>query len=95
MKIINRLLFSTILFAIFANTSFAQETEAEFKPNGKVHFKVFWNYHYDFSSNVEKISAFELTRSYFGYKYAFSEKISSKITLDVAKMMVVARIPHF
>jgi len=61
----------------------AQESLEVFKPSGKVHFKVFWNYHIDLTNDVSKTSAFELKRSYFGYKYAFSNKISAKLTLDV------------
>lgn len=61
----------------------AQESTEVFKPNGKAHFKVFWNYHADLTNDASKTSAFEIKRSYFGYKYAFSNKISAKITLDV------------
>ena len=64
-------------------SAFAQEVKEDFKPNGKAHFKVFWNYHADFSENASKTSAFEIKRSYFGYKYNFSEEISTKITFDV------------
>lgn len=61
---------------------FSQSTEEEFKPAGEVQFKVFWNYHYDFSQNATKKSAFELNRSYFGYAYDFSKNISAKIIFD-------------
>ncbi len=62
---------------------FSQTKLEEFKPSGKVNFKVFWNYHADLTNNATKTSAFELKRSYFGYKYAFSKNISTKITFDV------------
>ncbi|MBK5209343.1 MAG: hypothetical protein JJE44_07545, partial [Flavobacteriaceae bacterium] len=72
------------LSALFLTISlFSQSTTEEFKPSGDVQFKVFWNYHYDFSQNATKTSAFELKRSYFGYKYNFSKAISAKITFDV------------
>ncbi len=71
-----------VLLLIKTIPTFSQESEENFKPNGKVHFKVFWNYHADLSENATKTSAFELKRSYFGYKYSFSENISTKITLD-------------
>ncbi|MCP4552833.1 MAG: hypothetical protein GY834_12510, partial [Bacteroidetes bacterium] len=62
---------------------YAQEAEnEEFKPNGKAFANVFWNYHYDFTSNASQSSAFELKRSYLGYKYSFSETLSTKITFD-------------
>jgi len=62
--------------------TFAQSKES-FKPNGKPLFKVFWNYHADLTSNATQKSAFELKRSYFGYKYNFSKDITTKITFDV------------
>ena len=52
---------------------------------GQPHFKVFWNYHYDYTKDVDQVSAFELTRVYLGYKYAFDEKFSAKITYDIGK----------
>jgi hypothetical protein len=58
-------------------------TENENK--GQPHFKVFWNYNYDFSDDVQQNSAFELKRVYLGYKYKFDEKISAKITYDIGK----------
>jgi hypothetical protein len=67
---------------IFTISSFSQTTEEEFKPGGEVQFKVFWNYHYDFSQNATKKSAFELNRSYFGYGYNFSKNISAKVIFD-------------
>jgi hypothetical protein len=74
------LFLSALLLTI---SSFSQSTEEEFKPSGEVQFKVFWNYHYDFSQNATKKSAFEINRAYFGYKYDFSEALSAKITFDV------------
>jgi len=80
-KLKNYLLF---IFLMTITFSFAQTSKEEtFKPNGKVNFKVYWNYHADLSNNATKTSAFELKRSYFGYKYAFSKNISAKITFDV------------
>jgi hypothetical protein len=76
-----QLLFLSGIFMSIA--TFAQSTDEDFKPSGDVNFKVFWNYHTDFSDNATKKSAFELTRSYLGYKYAFSESVSAKITFDV------------
>lgn len=75
------LLFLSVFF--FTISSFSQTTEEEFKPSGDVQFKVFWNYHTDLSQNATKKSAFELKRSYFGYKYEFSKNISAKVTFDI------------
>jgi len=75
-----QLLFLSIL--ILSVSSYSQSADTEFKPSGKVHFKIFWNYHTDLSKDTDKTSAFELKRSYFGYNYSFSENISAKLTLD-------------
>ena len=77
-----QLLFLSML--VLSVSSYSQSADTEFKPSGNVHFKVFWNYHTDFSENADKTSAFELKRSYLGYKYAFSKNISANVTLDVS-----------
>ena len=50
---------------------------------GKPNFKIFWNYHNDFTKDVSKKSAFELKRVYLGYKHNFNENISAKVTYDI------------
>ena len=52
-----QLLFLSILLVSIA--SFSQNTNEDFKPSGDVQFKVFWNYHADFTNNATKTSAFE------------------------------------
>lgn len=76
-----QLLFLSLFFT--AVIAFSQSNNEDFKPNGDVNFKIFWNYHADFTPNVTKTSAFELDRAYLGYKYNFSKDISAKVTLDV------------
>ncbi len=71
-----------LVILLAANSIFAQTNE-EFKPNGNAHFKVFWNYHADFTEDADKKSAFEIKRSYLGYKYNFNKNMSAKITFDV------------
>ena len=68
------------LFVTFSINGFSQDL---FEPNGSPHFKVFWNFHSDFTKDNSQQSAFELKRVYLGYKYAFNEKISAKITYDI------------
>ena len=68
------------LFITFSINGFSQDP---FEPNGSPHFKVFWNFHSDFTKDNSQQSAFELKRVYLGYKYAFNEKISAKITYDI------------
>ncbi len=75
----NNILFALILI-FFSHNLFSQDV---FEPNGSPHFKVFWNYHNDFTEDVTKTSAFELKRVYLGYKYIFSKNMSAKITYDI------------
>ena len=72
-----------LLFSLFTFFTFAQDPDSE--PKGEPHFKVFWNYNYDFSEDVTQTSAFELNRVYLGYKYKFNDNVSAKITYDVGK----------
>ena len=65
--------------------AFSQDGDDQVDTKGQPHFKVFWNYHYDYTKNVDQVSAFELTRVYLGYKYTFDDKISAKITYDIGK----------
>ena len=65
--------------------AFSQDREDQVNTKGQAHFKVFWNYHYDYTKDVDQVSAFELTRVYLGYKYTFNDKISAKITYDIGK----------
>ena len=80
-----KLFFFIVLSIVYFTSINAQETEEkkEFKPGGKAFAKVFWNYHYDMTEGSEQRNNFQLQRSYLGYKYNFSETISTKITLDV------------
>ena len=69
-----------LILLFFNYNMFSQNT---FEANGSPHFKIFWNYHNDFTDNATKKSAFELKRVYLGYKYNFTEKMSAKITYDI------------
>ena len=69
-----------VILILAFNFNYSQE---EFQQNGSPHFKIFWNYHNDFTKDVTKKSAFELKRVYLGYKHNFSENISTKVTYDI------------
>ena len=69
-----------VIVILFFNFNYSQE---EFQQNGSPNFKIFWNYHSDFTEDVTKKSAFELKRVYLGYKHNFSENISAKVTYDI------------
>lgn len=58
----------------------AQESE-DFKPSGKFFGLLFTNYHTTFNGD-DNYSAFEVTRSYFGYDFSFSKEISSRVMYD-------------
>jgi len=66
----------------------AQEKQENFKPKGVAFGKVFFNYHLDLTEGSDKVNSFEIQRSYLGYKYNFSDKISAKITLDAGPVGV-------
>tara|TARA_B100000767_G_scaffold184482_1_gene172103 strand:+ start:63 stop:1055 length:993 start_codon:yes stop_codon:yes gene_type:complete len=71
----------TTLILILAFT--VNYSQIEFQQNGAPNFKIFWNYHNDFTKDVTKKSAFELKRVYLGYKHNFNENISTKVTYDI------------
>jgi hypothetical protein len=79
--------FYTLFIAFFSfgflNAQENQQTDS-FKPHGNAFGKVFWNYHYSFDGNQK--SSFEIQRAYLGYKFNFSENISTKITIDGARV---------
>ena len=58
----------------------AQES-TDFKPSGKFFGLLFANYHTTFNDGTNS-SAFEVTRSYFGYDFSFSKEISSRVMYD-------------
>lgn len=78
-----KIILTVVLLVAVTSLGYSQETQNTFKPSGEVQFKVFWNYHADLTPNATKTSAFELTRSYFGYQYNLSKDITTKITFDV------------
>lgn len=76
--------FTLVALSFFALTFLnAQDTNEETK--GKVFGKVFFNYHLDETEDAEQTSAFQLTRTYLGYKYTFNDKFSATILLDAGK----------
>jgi hypothetical protein len=72
----------TFLLILTTLTVFSQE---ENKPKGVVIGKVFFNYHIDTTKDAVQSSAFELTRTYLGYKYNFSDKLSATLLFDSGK----------
>jgi hypothetical protein len=70
-----------IIFILFVLSSF--KTFAQDLGSGKPNFKIFWNYHNDFTKEATKKSAFELKRVYLGYKHDFNDTFSAKVTYDI------------
>ncbi len=63
-------------------TGFSQESNEEYKPNGKPLALIFTNFH-TASSDGETAPEFENTRAYLGYEYNFSENFYAKVVFDV------------
>ena len=72
-----------IIILVFVLVSYLNYSQDVFQPNGSPHFKIFWNYHNDFTKGITKKSAFELNIVYLGYKHNFNENISAKVTYDI------------
>ena len=72
--------FISFLLLLFVTFNHAQEKT---NPKGRPYFKVFWNYHNEFTKDLAQNSAFELKRVYLGYAYSFNKNISAKITYDI------------
>jgi hypothetical protein len=68
------------ILMLTAVPALSQES-GDFKPSGKFFGLLFTNYHTTFSGG-DNSSAFEVTRSYFGYDFSFSKEISSRIMYD-------------
>ncbi|GET21695.1 hypothetical protein [Prolixibacter denitrificans] len=67
--------------ALAQSPQMAEDTVA-FKPHGKVFAQVFSNFTYTLT-NYKWQPAFEISRAYLGYEYAFSQKFFGKINFDV------------
>ncbi|HUW91868.1 MAG TPA: hypothetical protein VMV74_01790 [Bacteroidales bacterium] len=64
----------------------AQDTE-QFKPSGNLFGLLFADFNNTFSGG-ENVPVFEVTRSYFGYNYGFSKKVSGRILFDATTQTV-------
>lgn len=69
------------LITVFSSSFLSAQTNEEFKPGGKIFGLLFSNFHTTFSDR-SNTSAFEVTRSYLGFDYAFSKTFSSRILYD-------------
>ena len=58
------------------------QTSEEFKPSGKPFVTIFSNVHSTITDG-ETATAFELSRLYLGYEYAFSPNFSAKANIDI------------
>jgi hypothetical protein len=69
-----------ILVTLSALLASAQ-TDDKFKPCGRILGLLFADFHTTFSGEINS-SAFEITRSYLGFDYSFSQKFSSRMLYD-------------
>lgn len=76
-----KIVLSIAMIVAFTVALVAQEKPA-FTPSGKASAKLFTNIHTDITDG-DALSAFELTRAYFGYEYQMTETFSGKVLLDV------------
>lgn len=65
-------------------SAFALKAQTEFKPGGSGIGTVFFNYKYDLTEDVDKVSSFNLERAYLGYKYDFAQNLSGRVIFDVS-----------
>ncbi|MBE0667641.1 MAG: hypothetical protein IH593_08200 [Bacteroidales bacterium] len=79
------LLISALTVATTLNVS-AQETD-QFKPSGNLFGLLFADFNNTFSGG-RNVPVFEVTRSYLGYNYAFSNKFSGRILFDATTQTV-------
>ncbi len=80
----NKSILSFLFLAMIFNVSISLPAqEKEFSPHGTPLFKVYADYRYDFTTGAQQRSAFELKRTYFGYKYQFSPDFRARVTFDV------------
>lgn len=63
----------------FASVSFSQESEA-FKPSGKIIARSF----FDYSTNFDDESGFDITRALLGYSYQISPTLRGQVVIDGA-----------
>ena len=61
---------------------FRSQDNNEFKPYFKPLALVFTNVHTSFNESTSS-GAFEITRAYLGFEYFFTEKLSSRVNIDV------------
>jgi len=72
---------AVISFMVLISSATVAQDSDDFKPGGKLFGMLFANYHTTFEG-VDNNAAFEVTRSFLGFDYFFSEKISSRIMYD-------------
>ncbi len=82
MKINILFLLTLVAFLVlFPNTLFAQDEEKKIEPTGNVYGVLFTNFHSDF---ISENSAFEVQRTYLGYKYQYDNNFSANLKIDIA-----------
>jgi hypothetical protein len=79
-----------LLSALFVLPVKAQDT-AQFKPSGKIFGLLFTDVHTTFSGG-DKVSGFEITRSYLGFDFSFSKTIMSRVMYDGMTQTVNGKI---
>ncbi len=85
------LIVSTICCFLFVSGLFAKESE-EKNITGKVEGQIHANWHVDLKEEAEPLSAFDLTRAYFGYKLSINKKFTGRVMLDVGRVNEITSV---
>ncbi len=72
---------AVISFMVLTSSAAVAQESDDFKPGGKLFGMLFARYHTTFAGG-ENNAGFEVSRSFLGFDYLFSKKISSRIMYD-------------
>lgn len=80
-----------VVGVIFISVSFVKG-DTENSVEGKVEGQVHANWHVDLTEDAEPLSAFDLSRVYFGYKMTINKKFIGRVMLDVGRVNEITSV---
>ncbi len=83
-SIIFLILFSTAFITYYCDAQQAVNKD-EFTPHGEPIVRIYSNFHTDLSNEFNE-SAFEISRTYLGYKYFVNEYFSTEVKIDIGNL---------
>lgn len=84
----------TTLVAATTPVVAAPPVAAPAEPSGQVSFKIFSDFYYDLTEDVDKTAGFNLSRAYFGYSHAFGSGLAAKVVLDVGRLKGLTKVTY-